>query len=91
MPEFQRKFYFIQKGNRNSVRSKVVNEFLNEKPGTGKGEKATNYRYDVEKLKDGRKIYLTRPAPKRFGFDFLIHVEKEIFKNNKDNPEHEIF
>ena len=74
---------------RNELRKIVINKFLTEEPGTGRGEKASMYMYLVEKLKDGRHIYLTRPARLRLGFDFLIHVKGERFKGGGDNPAHD--
>lgn len=78
-------------GERRDIRSQVVNEFLNEKPGTGTGEKSTRYRYNVETLQNGDKIYLKRPAPLNKGFDFEIHVENISFKekgSRKSMPSH---
>lgn len=62
--------------------------FLKEKPGKGKGRRASKYRYNVESLSDGRVMNITRPAPSKWGFDFLIHVEGRKFSNNRDNPSH---
>jgi len=72
--------------DRMELRKIVINKFLQEKPGRGRGTYSSTYRYNVEKLSDGRKIYLTRPAPLREGFDFIIHVENRIFASSKDNP-----
>lgn len=69
------------KGNRESIRKQVVTMFLKEEPGTGKGENSSKYRYDVEILNDGSKIYLRRPAPLNKGFDFEIHVENIKFRD----------
>lgn len=77
--------------NRRKTRIKVVNEFLKEEPGTGKGEESTKYRYNVETLQNGDKIYLKRPAPLNKGFDFEIHVENISFKDKgsrKSMPSH---
>lgn len=74
---------------RNELRKIVILKFITEKPGKGTGYKTSRYRYIVEKLKDCRHIYLTRPAPLKWGFDFIIHVEGETFRNGKDNPAHE--
>jgi len=74
---------------RNELRKIVIDKFLTEEPGKGRREKASMYKYFVEKLKDSRCIYLTRPAPLKLGFDFLIHVEGETFKRGGDNPAHD--
>lgn len=89
MPEFEKTVTLKQDGDRNSTRRKVVLEFMEEEPGTGRGNYATHYKYYVERLRDGRKVYLTRPAWLKVGFDFLIHVEGETFINGKDNPSHD--
>ncbi len=60
-----------------------------EEPGTGTDYKTSRYKYFVEELQDGRRIYLTRPAYLKKGFDFLIHVEGEVFKTGRDFPKHD--
>lgn len=74
--------------NRNTLRSLVINEFLKEQPGTGTKELTSVWRYDVEELSDGRKIFLTRPAFLNKGFDFVVNVEGITFPNGKTNPRH---
>lgn len=73
---------------RNALRKIVIKEFLREEPGKGSKEKASYYKYFVEELRDGRRVYLTRPAWLRVGFDFVIHLEGEKFSSGKDNPSH---
>ena len=73
---------------RRELRKKVIKQFLLEEAGTGTGEKASRYTYYVEELQDGSRIYLTRPAWLKKGFDFLIHVENKVFMNGQDNPKH---
>jgi len=74
---------------RRELRRKVVERFLLEEPGTGTGSHSSPYTYYVEKLKDGSRIYLTRPAYLKKGFDFLIHVEGKLFLTNRDFPKHD--
>ena len=74
--------------NRNTLRSLIINEFLKEQPGTGKGPLTSKYRYDVEELSDGRKVYLIRPAYLNKGFDFVINVEGATFLNGGTVPKH---
>ena len=74
--------------NRSNLRKKALSEFLKEKAGDGTGDLTSIYRYNVETLKDGNKIYITRPAVLNKGFDFIIHVSGYKFSNNKDNPTH---
>ena len=84
---------FSNDGNRNEVRKRVVNEFIEEIPGSGNGVDASKYDYYVEELFDGNHIILTRPANLKNGFDFLIRVEKIDFSNGigrrRDYPKHD--
>ena len=83
---------FPNSGTRNEVRGRVIAEFLKELPGTGNGEKQSKYLYFVETLKDGKRIYLERPANLHNGFDFLINVENINFSTTnriKYNPSHD--
>ena len=73
---------------RQDLRRQVVSKFLEEEPGVGKGSDTSHYRYNVETLSDGRKIYLIRPAYLKKGFDFRISVEGMIFQTKKDYPKH---
>jgi hypothetical protein len=88
MPTFEEELRVRQTGGRNVIRSHVVNRFLLEQPGTGNRELASKYRYFVEQLADGRRIFLERPAPLRWGFDFVIHIEGESFSEKRTNPSH---
>ena len=75
--------------SRQELRRIVVLNFLEENPGLGSGEKASRYRYNVETLSDGRRIYLTRPAYLKKGFDFRINVENTTFMTGKEYPKHD--
>lgn len=47
----------------------------------------TKYRYFVESLSDGNKIYLERPGRLNKGCDFVIFVESLMtFQNGNDKP-----
>jgi hypothetical protein len=74
--------------NRNDLRKIVIDRFIKEKAGRGNQENTSKYRYIVENLSSGNRVYLTRPVPLNKGFDFIIHVENCIFMNGKDNPRH---
>ena len=74
--------------SRSEIRRRVVEKFLEESPGKGKGDLASKYRYNVEKLSDGRWVYLSRPAYLKKGFDFRINVEKEKFSTGREYPKH---
>lgn len=80
---------FNNTGTRNSVRKKVVMKFMDETKGNGKGALASNYKYYVEKLDSGNKIYLKRPAWNYYGFDFIVCIENYVFSNGKENPKHD--
>ena len=88
MVEHTVNFNVTKYSSRNELRSQVINKFIEEIAGTGKGELTSKYKYNVEVLSNGDKVYLTRPVPLNKGFDFVIHVENHIFSNNKDNPKH---
>ena len=75
--------------NRNNLRKIVINSFIRESAGHGSGEETSKYKYIVETLFSGKRVYLTRPVPLNKGFDFIIHVEGHIFINRKDNPKHD--
>lgn len=79
----------ITGNTRNELRQKVIEHFLKETPGTGNGPNTSRYTYFVETLNNGDRVYLTRPAYLKKGFDFLIRVENTQFSNGKDYPKHE--
>jgi len=83
---------FDNKGDRNTVRRRVLETFLMEDAGTGTSDKASKYDYQVETLKSGKHIILTRPANKKNGFDFLIRVSNHNFNTAgkyRDYPKHD--
>lgn len=84
---------FICTGSRNDIRMEVVLEFSKEKPGKGKDEKASRYKYYVETLYSGDRVYLQRPAYLYNGFDFLICVENTNYakhgERSRNYPKHE--
>lgn len=77
--------------SRAELRKAIVNAFLDEKKGYWKGETqvVTRYKYFVETLKEGNRIYLLRPTFLNKGIDFQVWVEK--FDGDKDKrPSHKI-
>ncbi len=71
--------------DRAGVRAEVFQHWIAEKPGTS-GVRNT-YRYYVETLSDGSRIYLTRPTRLNKGADFVICCEGFTkFKNGNDRP-----
>jgi hypothetical protein len=75
--------------SRRQLRDIVINKFMEEEPGLGSGDDTSRFRYNVETLSDGRRIYLTRPAYLKKGFDFRINVEKTIFQTKHEYPKHD--
>jgi hypothetical protein len=75
--------------SRRELRDIVITKFMEEEPGLGSGDDTSKYRYNVETLSDGRRIYLTRPAYLKKGFDFRINVEGTIFKTKQEYPKHD--
>lgn len=68
----------LDSDSRAELRKVVVNHFLDEKKGYWKDETqiVTRYRYLVERLKDGSRIFLLRPTFLNKGIDFQVWVEK---------------
>ncbi|MDD2840478.1 MAG: hypothetical protein PHY80_05170 [Rickettsiales bacterium] len=78
---------------REEIRNYIINEFLKEEPGSGSGDLSSKYRYNVEILNCGKKIYLSRPANLNKGMDFIVKVENTTFltkkgKQYKEAPSH---
>ena len=70
----------LRSRDRQSIRREVVGWWLDEKPGiTGT---RNCYRYFVERLADGSRIYLDRPTRLNKGMDFVIRCENYIFYKN---------
>ena len=85
------KLYNFNFSSRKEWRKSLILEFLKEEAGTGKGELASRYRYYVEILKNGEKIYLNRPATLNYGMDFTVHLENTQFRLQgpaRDMPSH---
>lgn len=93
MPEYKIEMYdFSNEGTRNDVRMRLIEKFSKEQPGTGNEGEASRYTYYVEKLNNGNRIYLRRPANLHNGFDFLVCVEgvnyAEPGKKMRNFPKH---
>lgn len=92
MPEIVITASISNSGTRNEVRMRVVDLFSKEMAGEGRGELASRYKYYVERLSDGRRIFLSRPAFMHNGFDFVVRVEGMNFTREgrrRDTPSHE--
>ena len=74
-------------------RKSIINAFLNEKGGYWKDGKkyVTRYKYFVETLNDGRRLYLLRPTFLNKGIDFQVWVEKFDGNNDKKPSHKDIF
>jgi len=92
MPRYEMTCTFSNEGTRNEVRARVIQQFMQEEPGTGNGIDATLYTYYIEKLSDGKRIFLTRPGWLNKQFDFIINVEGINFEKKegrfRTNPTH---
>jgi len=90
IPESYEITWTLKGSTRKELKDKAVLKFLSEKGGYWKDGKkyATKYKYYVETLADGRRIYLLRPTWKNKGIDFQVCVEK--MKDGKDaKPSHQ--
>lgn len=75
----------ITETDRAQIRAKVFSHWIAEEPGTPTLTNA--YRYDVETLSDGSKVYLTRPTRLNKGADFIIRCENYLkHKKGTDKP-----
>lgn len=82
--------YTLPTGTREEMRHALISCFLNETAGTGKGNNASRYQYNVEAY-NNYGIYLRRPTQLNKGFDFTVNVEGLSFKKKRQysNPSHQ--
>ena len=64
--------------NKTSYRKQLIEEFLNEQPGTINS--VTEYYYFVETLQNNNRIYLKRPTALNKGVDFEVRIENTQFR-----------
>lgn len=83
--------YTLPVTNRQQMRTDLISQFMTELPGTGKGNNATRYKYDVESLGNKYGIFLKRPTRLNKGFDFTVNISGMYFKKNRSysNPSHQ--
>ena len=83
----------LRLNSRDALRKKAVEAFLSEKGGYWKNglKHVTRYKYFVEKIKDGRRVYLLRPTYLNKGIDFQVWVEKMDGKEDKRPSHDDIF
>ncbi len=67
--------------DRAALRKELIGHFLDESPGTGKGDECSKYEYTMFEEGD-LKVFLKRPAQFNNGFDFTIHVAGINFNPN---------
>jgi hypothetical protein len=75
-------------GNRRTLRRTLVSAFLDEDPGTGKGDLCTRYIYEVEASDSGHIIQLHRPAFLNKGIDFTVRCMSIRFNPGKTRWRH---
>lgn len=82
-------FYLENSLTRVEQRESLISLFLTEQPGTGRGDNASRYRYNVERYNE-YTIYLRRPTSLNKGFDFVVYIENVFFINRRrySNPSH---
>jgi len=79
----------LTENSREKLRKEVITRFLSEQCGYWKDgvKHVTRFKYFVEKLEDGRRIFLLRPTFLNKGIDFQVWVER--FNGIKDQrPSH---
>ena len=82
--------YSLPFGDRISMRENLIQTFLRENPGTGIGDNASRYHYNVERF-GNYGIFLKRPTQLNKGFDFTVNIDGLFFKKNRrySNPSHQ--
>ncbi len=81
----------LNSNSREELRKTIVNTFLSEKKGywNGTTQVVTRYKYFVETLQEGNRIFLLRPTFLNKGIDFQVWIEK--FDRQKDKrPSHSV-
>ena len=82
--------FTLKSTSRAQMRQDLIATFMSEQPGTGNGNNASRYRYDVEKLNLNYSIFLKRPTMLNKGFDFTVNISGMSFKKKRiySNPSH---
>lgn len=83
----------LLENSRELFRKKLIALFLEEKNGYWREgiKHVTKYKYFVEKIKDDRRVFLSRPARLNKGMDFEVWVEKFRDEKNKRPSHKDIF
>jgi len=90
--DFQIEWQLV-KNSREKLRREVVKKFLSEPCGYWKDgvKHVTRFKYFVEKLEDGRRVFLLRPTYLNKGIDFQVWVEKYDCFNDQRPSHKDIF
>lgn len=82
--------YTLPLGDRSTMRQNLIQTFLHELPGTGTGNNASHYQYNVEYF-GNYGIFLKRPTQLNKGFDFTVNIDGLFFQKNRrySNPSHQ--
>ena len=73
--------YKLPSGDRSKKRESLINCFLKEHAGSGRGDNASRYQYNVE-ISGEYGIYLKLPTQLNKGFDFTVNVKGMQFKKS---------
>jgi hypothetical protein len=75
----------LDQRDREAQRRALAEKWLGE-------EQYTNYRYNVEKCRDGKRVYLLRPTWLNKGFDFQVNLEgfSSVVKPSRRGPTKEM-
>lgn len=68
--------------DRKELRKQIIDIFLLEKPGSGKGSLTSRYKY-ITKTIGAHQVFLNRPAQFNNGFDFTLNVSNINFSIKK--------
>lgn len=66
-------------GSRRDLRSGIIRAFLDEEPGTGRGDLCSRNVYEVERARSGHLVELHRPANRNNGMDFTVRCPTVTF------------
>lgn len=72
--------FYLPANNRIHMRNTLIAKFLEEAPGSGTGNSASRYQYNVETYNE-YGIFLKRPTRLNKGFDFTVNIKNVFFKN----------
>lgn len=85
--------FALDANSRKLLRDSIVNKFLEEEKGYWEEnvQHVTAYKYYVETISDGRRVYLLRPTFLNKGIDFQVWVERMIDGKDKKPSHKDVF